>query len=528
MALFTKYRPDSFDSMVGNKQVVNSVKSLVSKKEVPHSWLFTGMSGSGKTTIARIIAKELGASSAGIFEINIANLTGIDAVRDIAQKCNYRVPGSKISVYILDECFHKDTEIQMSRGVKRIEEVKVGDKVLTLSGESQVKNVIKNRIPISRVVRVTIDRNTIICSEDHKFFTSDGWVEAKNLTGKLILSSSDIITDTLVAKGYSNDEMRILSKTKTEEYEQILLKELCFKVVKPKENSRKNDAVRVGSVESYKSTSRRKFWSSYFTATEIRKGFVDLYDLEIDGHHSYCAGGVFVHNCHQMTAAAQNAILKVLEDAPAHAYFILATTDPHKLLGTIRTRCEEFKFDPVDVEDLAELVADIADKESIKISDDILIEIAGNAAGSPRLALNMLERCSVVGDDLDSARKLISGLGIDFQVDGEFTISGKIFGIMLNHRNKRSAWKNIATILELEVLKANIDVNSVKQGLTSRMGRYLLKVSSKGIANSVIFLETIQSMYSSASFVAVMYKVVEIYYEGDVNGQENKSESTIK
>lgn len=104
MALHTKYRPPTFDKVIGHKAIVGSVKAALTNANDIHAWLFAGPSGVGKTTISRIVADVLGATASGVFEWNIANLRGVEAIRELVEKAIYVVPGSPVSVYILDEC----------------------------------------------------------------------------------------------------------------------------------------------------------------------------------------------------------------------------------------------------------------------------------------------------------------------------------------------------------------------------------------------------------------------------------------
>jgi DNA polymerase III subunit gamma/tau len=104
MSLYQKYRPKDFDSMVGNENEVESFKSQLIKKNPPHVFLITGPAGCGKTTLARIAAKQLGASEMTISEINSANNRGIDTARDIIDQMQYKPLHGSCRVFIIDEC----------------------------------------------------------------------------------------------------------------------------------------------------------------------------------------------------------------------------------------------------------------------------------------------------------------------------------------------------------------------------------------------------------------------------------------
>jgi len=107
---------------------------------------------------------------------------------------------------------------------------------------------------------------------------------------------------------------------------------------------------------------------------------------------------VFVlDEAHMLSKAAGNALLKTLEEPPDHVHFVLATTEPYKLLDTIRSRTQRFDFHPVPVEDLAGYLSNIADKEGYRAEPAALVAMARHASGSVRDALSLLEQVSALG-----------------------------------------------------------------------------------------------------------------------------------
>jgi DNA polymerase-3 subunit gamma/tau len=98
-----------------------------------------------------------------------------------------------------------------------------------------------------------------------------------------------------------------------------------------------------------------------------------------------------------LSKAAGNALLKTLEEPPEHVHFVLATTEPYKLLDTIRSRSQRFDFHPVPIEDLAAHLSVIADREGYKVDPPALIAIARHAAGSVRDSLSLLEQVAALG-----------------------------------------------------------------------------------------------------------------------------------
>ena len=95
---------------------------------------------------------------------------------------------------------------------------------------------------------------------------------------------------------------------------------------------------------------------------------------------------------HMMTSAGQNAMLKMLEDTPAHVWFILCTTDPQKLLKTIRTRCCEITVEELSENNAKKLLRRVSKREKIKLSQNHAEEIVDVSEGSARKCLVLLDK----------------------------------------------------------------------------------------------------------------------------------------
>ncbi|MGI9585847.1 MAG: DNA polymerase III subunit gamma/tau [Acidimicrobiia bacterium] len=100
---------------------------------------------------------------------------------------------------------------------------------------------------------------------------------------------------------------------------------------------------------------------------------------------------------HMLSRAAGNALLKTLEEPPEHVVFVLATTEPYKLLDTIRSRSQRFDFHPVATEVLIAHIADISDREGFVYDHAALGAITSHAGGSVRDALSLLEQVAALG-----------------------------------------------------------------------------------------------------------------------------------
>lgn len=121
MALHVKYRPQTFDEIVGHKETVESLKNFVGDEERPQSYLFHGPPGCGKTTLARILSNELGCSETDYVEINASNNRGIDTAREILSNINFKPIKGKIKTVVLDEV-HQTTKDFQNALLKVLEE----------------------------------------------------------------------------------------------------------------------------------------------------------------------------------------------------------------------------------------------------------------------------------------------------------------------------------------------------------------------------------------------------------------------
>lgn len=110
-----------------------------------------------------------------------------------------------------------------------------------------------------------------------------------------------------------------------------------------------------------------------------------------------------IDEVHMLSIGAFNALLKTLEEPPAHVIFILATTEVHKLPSTILSRCQRFDFKRIPPEDIAGRLLEVAAKENLSLADDGAMLIARIADGAMRDALSLLDRCSAYDGVIDSA-----------------------------------------------------------------------------------------------------------------------------
>lgn len=121
MELYKKYRPTQLKKLVGQKDTVQAIQNMIDNNKVPHTILFTGSSGCGKTTLARIMKTELNCHDHDFKEINCADFRGIDMVRDIRSNMYLAPMGGNCRIWLIDE-FHQATNEAQQAMLKILED----------------------------------------------------------------------------------------------------------------------------------------------------------------------------------------------------------------------------------------------------------------------------------------------------------------------------------------------------------------------------------------------------------------------
>lgn len=215
-----------------------------------------------------------------------------------------------------------------------------------------------------------------------------------------------------------------------------------------------------------------------------------------------------IDEVHMLSTAAFNAFLKTLEEPPAYAKFILATTEKHKILPTILSRCQIYDFKRITVEDAAEHLAYVAQKEGVEAEQEALHMIALKADGAMRDALSIFDQMVSVSGHQITYRSVIDSLNI---LDVEYYF--KLTDILLE------ADTTAALVLLNDVIENGFDEHSFIIGLSDHLRNLLLCTNEQ----TITILETsagIKERYKQQVVkctLPVLIKAIDLINTCDIN-----------
>lgn len=173
--------------------------------------------------------------------------------------------------------------------------------------------------------------------------------------------------------------------------------------------------------------------------------------------------------CHKISTAAQSALLKTLEDTPEFVYFILCTTDPNKLIKTVRNRCKEFIVNPLDFRETKNLLNSIYKKEGLDPYPNVVNKIARICEGSPRKALVLLGQIIDIAEE-EQALKAIDNVTIE-----ETKVIELCKRLISNQPNK---WNDVKKMLK----NLNEDPEKVRYAILGYLSKVMLNNGNIQIA----------------------------------------------
>jgi DNA polymerase III gamma/tau subunit len=280
-------------------------------------------------------------------------------------------------------------------------------------------------------------------------------------------------------QGYEDSNRSGWQRTQYEKEEIIRQKERgCF------------NRVRVESVEIYKQGNNDKYFRGIITDKERNDGYVNFYDLEIEGHPSYFANDVLVHNCHRSSRNMQDALLEILEQPPVGVYFILCTTEPNKLLKTIKTRCTTFTVQPLRQAEIIGLLRGICKKEKKDVDEEVFKRIAKDCEGSARQAISYLET--------------VIDLSKDEQLSHLKTYSdqeNEVIDLCRLLLKEKADWKEMSAILKS--IQASMEPENVRRAILGYCSSVLLGGKNNRAA---LIIEDFEHNVFDSGFPAIVKK----------------------
>ena len=181
-----------------------------------------------------------------------------------------------------------------------------------------------------------------------------------------------------------------------------------------------------------------------------------------------------IDEVHMLSSGAFNALLKTLEEPPAHVIFILATTEVHKLPATILSRCQRFDFRRIDSEKIAERIQYVAEKEGLTVTDDAATLIASVADGGMRDALSILDLCASNNKNID-----------ENTVETVCAMAGNDYLIDLTDCLKQGDTEKALILIE-ELNNSSVDMLRLLSELTSHFRDLMIVKTVKGAKKPII------------------------------------------
>jgi len=225
-----------------------------------------------------------------------------------------------------------------------------------------------------------------------------------------------------------------------------------------------------------------------------------------------------IDEVHMLSSSAFNAFLKTLEEPPSHAIFILATTEKHKIIPTILSRCQIFDFNRIQIRDIASHLSSIAKKEGIHADPESLTVIAQKADGALRDALSMFDQLvSFTGKNLTYSSVLENLNILDY--DYYFKVTTHIIENQIH----------ASLLLFDEVLSKGFDGRHFVNGLSAHF-RDLLVCKDKTTVQLLDTSEEVKQLYEEQCVKTLdpfLFKGIELLNQTDIDFKASRNQRLL-
>ena len=226
-----------------------------------------------------------------------------------------------------------------------------------------------------------------------------------------------------------------------------------------------------------------------------------------------------IDEVHMMTDSAFNALLKTIEEPPAHVIFILATTEPHNILPTILSRCQRYDFSKVSDGDIEERMATVLEKEGIKYDQEAVRAIISLADGGMRDALSILDQILAYSGNTLSVEDVYSLFGLASEEEKVNFIKDVNSGDISNALNKIKAFSEggvdlkrltedlLEILKDVLILKKTRDEKELTVISEEHAEELATLISTKKLNEMIGALLRVQVDYKTANNIKTMFEV---------------------
>ncbi len=429
-----KYRPKVLDDLIGQEIVVQTLSNAINRNILHHAFLFVGQIGSGKTSAARILAavencevspglhpcgkcsacKEIfDGSHTDITEIDGASGAGkVDQVRELKRDALYHATIAKKKYFIIDECLPYESMVTMLDG---------------------------SQIPIGELYDLSQIMESMKKANEHIRKRERETNSGENEAVEQFLCGVERLLEVWGAVRSRDMSTGKIVKQKILRYIKIHNDKQMYEIEIGDESGREHTARITGNHKVYIAAAADmrvhylkaqdlELGLRVYLETEVANKIISIkkivcedefvYNLEVESqdeiNKNYFADGLLVSNCHAMSSASNDALLKLLEEPPDHCRFILCTTDVQKMRPAVLSRCQRHDFLKIYWSKIADRLEVVAKQENLVYEKAALNFCAKMASGSMRSGLQHLEKLASFGDDgctLSNAQSMFGSAG---------------------------------------------------------------------------------------------------------------------